>query len=138
MRLNHLNLSVENLNEARDFFRDLLDFQLIDQKGEAIVVMSDGHDFTLVLSNPAAFGGVIPEYPKDFHVGFYVETPEKVDLLCDRLAAANIITDQKPKKIRDGYTLYFTALGGILFEVTCFVFKQRLPTIANMLQTIFL
>ncbi|MBO1005038.1 VOC family protein [Pseudogracilibacillus auburnensis] len=119
MQLNHLNLCVENVHEARDFFRDLFGFQLADQKGDAIVVMNDGHGFTLVLSNPLLFGGVIPEYPKDFHIGFYVETPEEVDQHCDRLEAAGIPMEKKPKKIRGGYTLYFRALGGIMFEITC-------------------
>ncbi|TVX96657.1 VOC family protein [Cohnella terricola] len=121
MRLNHLNLCVENLDEAREFFREFFDFNLVDQKGNAIAVMNDGHGFTLVLSNPVSFGGTVPEYPKDFHVGFYVDSTDEVDRLCDRLAAANLLSDQKPKNMRGGYTLYFNALGGILFEVTCFV-----------------
>ncbi|GIP35663.1 hypothetical protein J2TS4_48730 [Paenibacillus sp. J2TS4] len=37
-----------------------------------------------------------------------------------RLEAAGIPIENKPKKIRDGYTLYFRTLGGIMFEITCF------------------
>jgi catechol 2,3-dioxygenase-like lactoylglutathione lyase family enzyme len=121
MRLNHLNLCVDDLSEARDFFQEFFDFQLLDQKGDAIVVMSDGDGFTLVLSNSRAFGSESPRYPKEFHVGFYVETPVEVDQIYDRLKATNIHMDNGPKKIRDGYTLYFTALGGLLFEVTCLI-----------------
>lgn len=119
MKLNHLNLCVDDLQEARDFFQNLFAFQLLDQKGDAIVVMNDGDGFILVLSSPKAFGGERPTYPKDFHVGFYVETQAEVDQMYDRLTAAHIQMEHKPRKIRDGYTLYFRALDGILFEVTC-------------------
>ncbi|MBM7567520.1 VOC family protein [Paenibacillus sacheonensis] len=121
MKLNHLNLCVEHPNEARDFFRELFGFRLVDQKGDAIVVMNDGHGFTLVLSKLAAAGDAGSSYPKDFHVGFYLDTTAEVDQLCARLAAAAIIAaEQRPARIRDGYTLYFTALGGLLFEITSF------------------
>ncbi|CAG7649102.1 hypothetical protein PAESOLCIP111_05801 [Paenibacillus solanacearum] len=120
MRLNHLNLCVSNIIEARDFFRDIFDFRLVEQKGEAIAVMNDGHGFTLVLSGPRTNGDAVAAYPQDFHVGFYVDTREEVDRFCDRLVAADVAVDHRPREIRGGYTLYFTALGGIMFEVTSF------------------
>ncbi|NEW06391.1 VOC family protein [Paenibacillus sp. SYP-B3998] len=120
MQLNHLNLCVDNLSEATDFFQTFFNFQLIEQKGDAIAVMSDSNHFTLVLSNPRAFGGETPTYPNEFHIGFYVETVAEVDQMFDRLAATKIHMDHGPRKIRNGYTLYFKALGGILFEVSCF------------------
>lgn len=120
MQLNHLNLCVDDLSEARDFFQNFFAFQLIGQKGDAIAAMSDDNGFSLVLSSSKAFGGESPTYPKDFHVGFYVETRGEVDQIYERLAAANIHMDHGPRIIRQGYTLYFTALGGILFEVTSF------------------
>ncbi|WP_010494330.1 VOC family protein [Paenibacillus elgii] len=117
MKLTHLNLCVNDLSEATDFFQHLFGFQLLDQKGDALAVMSDGEGFTLVLSR---FGEETVTYPKDFHIGFYVETMAEVDEFHAKLAAANIPTEHGPRKMRGGYTLYFTALGGVLFEVTSF------------------
>ncbi len=120
MQLNHLNLCVDNLAEARDLFQRCFDFQFIEQKGDAIAVMTDGDGFTLVLSNPRAFGGMTPTiYPEGFHVGFIVENPDLVNQIHRRLAAAAIHLDHEPRKIRDSYTFYFTALNAILFEVSC-------------------
>jgi catechol 2,3-dioxygenase-like lactoylglutathione lyase family enzyme len=119
MKLNHLNLCVYDLSEAIVFFQDLFDFQLLDQKGEAIAVMTDGHGFTLVLSNLRSEQDEAALYPKDFHLGFYVETLAEVDQFYKKLAAAGISSEHEPRILRGGYTLYFTALGGILFEVTC-------------------
>src|SRR5690349_20192709 len=67
MQLNHLNLCVNDLNEARTFFQNYFDFQCLEQRKDAVAVMSDGHGFTLVLSNPRAFGNELPPYPEGFH-----------------------------------------------------------------------
>ncbi|GGD57959.1 VOC family protein [Paenibacillus nasutitermitis] len=121
MKLNHLNLCVKDLNDATGLFQDLFGFELQDRKGDAIAVMKDEEGFTLVLSCSAAFGGENPIYPEGFHVGFYVDTKEEVDRFYDRLVGANLIQpDQGAKNIRGGYSLYFKALDGILFEITSF------------------
>ncbi|MBW7456509.1 VOC family protein [Paenibacillus sepulcri] len=119
MKLNHLNLCVHDITEASDFFQKIFDFHLLERKGDAVAIVSDRESFTLVLSNTRAFGGESSTYPKDFHIGFYVDTAEEVDRFYDRLAAANIGPDHGPRKIRDGYSLYFNAIDGLLFEVTC-------------------
>ncbi|RKN83742.1 VOC family protein [Paenibacillus ginsengarvi] len=119
MKLNHLNLCVLDLSEAIVFFQSLLGFRLIEQKGAVIAVMDDGHGFTLVLSSMQANPNENYRYPKDFHLGFYVDTVTEVNEFHKKLIASGIASDP-PKMMRGGYTLYFTALGGILFEVTCF------------------
>lgn len=120
MKLNHLNLCVADLSEAIRFFQSLFDFQLIEQKGTAIAVMEDGHGFTLVLSSMLSGPVEGYRYPKDFHLGFYVDTTTEVDEFHKKLEAFGTASDHGPKMIRGGYTLYFTALDNILFEVTCF------------------
>jgi catechol 2,3-dioxygenase-like lactoylglutathione lyase family enzyme len=118
MRFNHLNLCVDQLDEARDFFATFLDFQFVEQKGEAIVVMSDGHGFTLVLSHLRTAVSKPQQYPDGFHVGFIVETPQQVDQVYQRLTLAPVELAHEPRNIRNTYTFYFTALNGILFEVS--------------------
>jgi hypothetical protein len=57
------------------------------------------------LSNPQAFGGGVPVYPKDFHVGFFADTPNEVDQMYERLqATSGIELDSKPKNMRGCYT----------------------------------
>jgi len=117
MRLNHLNLCVDNLADAREFFERLFDFQFVEQKGDALAVMTDRQGFTLVLSRLANATPI--SYPKGFHVGFIVETPGHVDDMYKRLAAADVRLDHEPRKARGSYAFYFTALNSILFEVSC-------------------
>ncbi|MFC5407088.1 VOC family protein [Cohnella soli] len=120
MKLNHLNLCVYDLSEAIPFFQNVFDFQLLDQKGEFIAVMTDGHGFTLVLSKLQSDRNEAAPYPKDFHLGFYVDTRAEVDQFYQKIAAAGIATEHEPRVLRSGYTLYFKGLDGILFEVTCY------------------
>lgn len=118
MHLNHLNLPVTNLAEARAFFEDLLDFQFLAQAGEHIVALSDGNGFMLVLANAAHFGdGEPPRYPEPFHVGFNLETRAQVDQMYERVAAAGLPLPHRPRYRAFHYSFYFTALDGILFEI---------------------
>jgi catechol 2,3-dioxygenase-like lactoylglutathione lyase family enzyme len=126
MKLNHLNLCVNDVSEAVEFFQSLFGFELSGQKGDAIAAMTDEGGFSLVLSKLRTDGGDADAvtYPKDFHVGFYVDTTEEVDRFYERLTAASIHVEHSPRKMRGGYTLYFTALDGILFEVTSYAAEK--------------
>jgi catechol 2,3-dioxygenase-like lactoylglutathione lyase family enzyme len=118
VKLNHLNLCVLNLDEARRFFEDLFDFEFVDQKGDAVLVMSDREGFTLVISDPIKFGGDGATYPEGFHVGFLLDTSEQVDATYSRLVEAGIKVAKPPRDMRASYGFYFTALGGVMFEVS--------------------
>ncbi|GER91225.1 glyoxalase [Dictyobacter vulcani] len=119
MQLNHLNLCVDDLAQARAFFQDRFDFQFLEQKGNAIAVMTDRHHFTLVLSQYRDIEKEPPAYPKDFHVGFILETCAQVDQTYSRLEATEIQLTQGPRNMRGSYGFYFKALNNILFEVSC-------------------
>src|SRR5579884_1817917 len=119
MQLNHLNLCVNDLTEACTFFQNCFDFQFLEQKGDAVAIMTDGHGFMLVLSNPRAFKNEMRPYPEGFHVGFILETSDQVDQAYHRLAATEIQLTQEPRKMRGSYGFYFTSLDDILFEVSC-------------------
>ncbi|GHO47879.1 VOC family protein [Ktedonospora formicarum] len=120
MRLNHINLCVNDLTEAREFFQNCFDLKFLDQKGKAIVIMSDGHGFTLVLSNPLAFKDVeeIQPYPGGFHIGFLQDSEAQVDQIYQRLKAAGVQLTQEPRNMRGIYGFYFTALNDLLIEVS--------------------
>jgi catechol 2,3-dioxygenase-like lactoylglutathione lyase family enzyme len=118
MKLNHLNLCVLDLDEARRFFEEHFDFECLDRKGDAVLVMTDRAGFTLVISDPTRFGGGGAAYPAGFHVGFLVDTNEQVDRTYSRLVDAGIEIDKPPRAMRGSYGFYFNALGGVMFEVS--------------------
>ncbi|MEH7347422.1 VOC family protein [Gottfriedia acidiceleris] len=126
MRLNHLNLCVDDLSEARHFFETFFDFQFLEQKGKALVVMSDENGFILVLSDPKAFkGNKDISYPEAFHIGFLVDTSSEVDQAYDRLIAGGIEIDKEPYTMRgNSYGFYFTVFNGLLIEVSCLDYRN--------------
>jgi catechol 2,3-dioxygenase-like lactoylglutathione lyase family enzyme len=120
VQLNHLNLCVNDLDEARRFFEANLGFQTLAQRGEALAILNDGQGFTLTLTDVRRFGGTTPVvYPQGFHVGFLRETKTEVDAAYARLLAAGIATAPTPRMVHGGYGFYFMALGAIQFEIAC-------------------
>lgn len=119
MRLNHINLVVSDLDEARVFFETCFEMRLVTQKAEAVAVLSDEGGFVLVLSSLAAFRQAAQPYPNLFHVGFLQTTRDEVDSAFARIRAAGVALENAPRAIRDGYGFYFHALDGIQFEVSC-------------------
>ncbi|EIT86450.1 hypothetical protein A374_05791 [Fictibacillus macauensis ZFHKF-1] len=114
MLLNHLNLCVDNLEEAERFFIHYFKFKARNDCNDVIKVLQDESGFTLVLSS---LGGEHPTYPFSFHLGFYVTTAQEVDEIHQRLVADGYSTGV-PKIVRGQYSFYFQALDGLLFEVT--------------------
>lgn len=117
MRLNHLSLPVRDLDEAEAFFNDDLDFKTLDRKGDVILTLDDGSDFILVLSTIKGGAGAVVAYPGDLHVGFFVDDREAVERSHARLAAAGHEVGDA-RLMRGRYGFYFTALGGLLFEIS--------------------
>lgn len=76
MKFNHLNLCVDDLTTARELFEYLFDFQCIEQKKDAIAVMTNRHGFTLVLSH---LGEEPVCYPQGFHAGIHLSAPSSLN-----------------------------------------------------------
>lgn len=121
MQLNHINLCVDNLNEARDLFQNYFDFHCLQEIGDFLVLMTDGQGFVLNLTTPhvPGFSDEIQSYPGAFHVGFFQQTKDQVDQMYRRLSTASVQFKHEPKDIvGGGYGFYFTAFNNLLIEVS--------------------
>ena len=119
MNLNHLNLIVPDLDAAQDLFVGTFGFSVMLRRGDALVALTGTDGFTLVLAASRRFGGDgAPQYPEGFHVGFVQETREAVDALHARLADTAVELSHAPRMMHGSYGFYFTALGGLLFEIS--------------------
>jgi catechol 2,3-dioxygenase-like lactoylglutathione lyase family enzyme len=115
MRLNHLNLTVPNVSETRDFFERYFGFRRIMERGpDTLAVLIDESGFVLTLNN---FGKATEvAYPGAFHVGFMQESRERVDEIHERLKADGVDV-QPAREFHGAWTFYFRAPGGFLVEV---------------------
>jgi lactoylglutathione lyase len=115
MRLNHLNLTVPDVERTREFFEKYFGLRCIAQRGSGtLAVMVDDSGFVLTLNNFEKASEV--EYPGAFHVGFMQESREQVDAIHQRLKADGF--DVGPaKEFHGAWTFYFRSPGGFLVEV---------------------
>ncbi len=115
VKLNHLNLAVTDVQEARAF---LIKYFGRDPEGkpgnDAIALLRDENGMVLTLSN--FHRGAEVKYPDTFHVGFIQESPDKVDEINRRLKEDGFEVDA-PAKMHGSWTFYFRAPGGFVVEV---------------------
>lgn len=117
MKLNHINLVVNNVAEAIRLFETYFGFKCIEIKGEKIIaILSDEGDFTLVLTK-AKDGHA--KYPESFHIGFLQSNAEEVNQLYLQLKSAGLIGEKEPRKIRDSFGFYFN-FENIMIEISTY------------------
>ena len=116
LRLNHANLPVADVAPLRDFFVRHFAFTEVASRG-ALAVLRGGDGFVLNLMR-AADGA---EYPRNFHVGFFVDTPDAVRAKHVELRDAGAAPGDVETLARGGFasvTFYCDAPGGVLVEVS--------------------
>jgi catechol 2,3-dioxygenase-like lactoylglutathione lyase family enzyme len=113
--LNHLNLAVSDVQQARQF---LIKYFGLDPQSKAgndsLAFLRDENGMVLTLSNFDR--GAEVKYPGAFHIGFIQESPERVDEIHRRLKEDGFEIDP-PRKLHGSWTFYFTAPGGFVVEV---------------------
>ncbi|KGA97138.1 glyoxalase [Alkalihalobacillus alcalophilus ATCC 27647 = CGMCC 1.3604] len=110
MKLNHLNLTVTNVETAREFLETYFGMTCEGTRGNGFAAMFDEDGFVLTLMK-----GKSVEYPQTFHIGFPQESKEKVDEIYQRLKEDGFEMD--PPIEAHGYTFYVQAPGGFTVEV---------------------
>jgi hypothetical protein len=117
MKLNHVNLVVNDVEAATHLFETYFNFTCTERKGENVIVVLKGKDdFTLVLMAGKDSAAV---YPQAFHIGFMQENENAVIEIYEALKKGNYIEGQEPKKIRDSFGFYFT-FDLLMIEVGCY------------------
>ncbi len=116
MRLNHLNLTVTNVPETRQFLETyfgLRSMQGTEQHKNFALLLDDGG---MLLTLIQAAKGTEVKYPATFHIGFCQESAEKVNEINQRLKDDGFDVDP-PGKAHGSWTFYFRAPGGFTIEV---------------------
>ncbi len=115
MRLNHLNLTVPDVRQTREFFETYFDFRCVVERGaNPSRCWSTKRGSALTLNNFDKATTV--EYPGAFHIGFGQDSRQRVDEMYERIKAAGFEPGE-PKQFHGAWTFYFQAPGGFLVEV---------------------
>jgi catechol 2,3-dioxygenase-like lactoylglutathione lyase family enzyme len=115
MKLNHLNLIVEEVQATSDFLKKY--FGLRNMQGvegsDKFALLLDDDDLVLGL-----FKGEEVNYPGGFHFGFMRETREQVNNINQHLKEDGFNV-KPPRDFHGSYTFYFKTPFGLTLEVLC-------------------
>ena len=116
MKLNHINLTVTNVQESSDFLVKYFGMRSMGgNKGMGFLTdEADGWGFVLTLMK--ATEGTQGKYPGTFHIGFFIESKKSVDELNRRLKEDGFEVPA-PENTGHSYGLYVKAPGGFTVEV---------------------
>jgi lactoylglutathione lyase len=112
LKLNHLNLTVNDVNTTREFLEKYFGLKTMDTRGNSFAVLLDDNGLVLTLMK-----GKEVSYPKTFHIGFIQESEERVNEI-NQLLKANGFDVGPPQRLH-GWTFYVEAPGGFTLEVLC-------------------
>jgi lactoylglutathione lyase len=115
MKLNHLNLTVTDVPEARGFLEKY--FGMKDGGGnDTIAFLTDDNGMVVTLTSMKVGREVEVRYPATFHIGFIQEGKDRVDEINERLKGDGFDVPP-PSKQHGSWTFYFLAPGGFTIEV---------------------
>jgi catechol 2,3-dioxygenase-like lactoylglutathione lyase family enzyme len=115
MKLNHLDLQVEDVAATAAFFERYFGLQTrSNPNSPALLILTDSVGFVLVLQRCRP----LPRYPDGFHLGFLLDDAESVRALHARAVAdgtqvSDVIVNGR------GTIIYLTAPEGYYVEVSC-------------------
>jgi lactoylglutathione lyase len=116
MKLNHLNLTVSDVQAARSFLETY--FGLRGMEGfpgdDNFTILFDDAGFVLTLMKLNENSEV--KYPGSFHIGFIQESDEQVNAINQRLKDDGYRVPT-PKHFHGSWTFYLQAPGGFTVEV---------------------
>ncbi|MGZ9167142.1 MAG: VOC family protein [Anaerolineales bacterium] len=116
MKLNHLNLTVTDVQEASDFLIQYFGMRSMGgNKGMGF--LTDEEDvWGFVLTLMKAGKENQSKYPSNFHIGFFIESESTVDQLNRRLKEDGFDVPA-PENTVHSYGFYVKAPGGFTVEV---------------------
>ena len=116
MKLNHLNLTVTDVNAAHQFLTTYFGLQSMTGGNAAMRGLIDDNGSTIVLMQSEDQAEV--HYPRSFHIGFTQPSEAVVNALNQRLRDDGFDVPA-PRRLHGSWAFYFQVPGGCMIEVSC-------------------
>ena len=107
MKINHMNLVVTDVAEAVRLFENYLGLTCIENRRNAVAVLTDENDFVLIFWSSKLNKTGEVNYPENFHIGFYQPDKASVLKIYDELQRAPVKFESAPGKLRNTFGFYF-------------------------------
>ena len=115
MKLNHLNLTVTDVPESRQFLEKYFGLRAMGGNNN-ISLLSDDNGMVLTLTSMKVGRETEVKYPATFHIGFAQASAEQVNEINQRLKDDGFDVPA-PSRQHGSWTFYFLAPGGFTIEV---------------------
>ena len=116
MKLNHINLTVTDVQETSDFLVSYFGMRKMGGNQGMGFLTDEEEGWGFVLTLMKASEGTQGKYPGTFHIGFFIESEATVDELYRRLKEAGFDVPA-PENTGHSYGFYVQAPGGFTVEV---------------------
>ena len=112
--INHIGISVSNLEEGINFYKDFFDFEVVEKlsnSGQAFMKMGD------IIIGLYEVDGYKADTESETRVSFYVDEEDFEDAL-DEIENTELEIVYGPENIRNGQTVVFLDLDGNKIELS--------------------
>lgn len=116
MKLNHINLTVTDVQAASDFLVKYFGMRNMGGNEGMGFLTDDDHEWGFVLTLMKANDKTQGKYPGTFHIGFFIDSEETVNEINRRLKEDGFEVPP-PERNNHAYGFYVKAPGGFTIEL---------------------
>jgi len=115
--INHITIRVNKIERAEEFYGEVLGFELVRKMGQSMAVYKVGDEDTVVLVEAeTSYDPSSRDYRVD-HVGFFVDSPERVDELAAYFKEQEVSVLRGPANRKRGRFVFISDPDGNMIEI---------------------
>jgi len=114
--LNHITIRVNRIDASKEFYGDILGFEVVKTMGQSMAVYDiGGGDTMVIVEAETSYDPTSRDFRVD-HFGFYVESPEKIDELAKYFRQKEVTIMSGPANRKKGRFLFIADPDGNMIE----------------------
>lgn len=114
--LNHITIRVNRIDASKEFYGEILGFELVKTMGQSMAVYDLGNGDTLVIVEAeTSYDPTSRDFRVD-HFGFYLENKEQVDELAEYFRRLEVTIISGPANRKKGRFLFVADPDGNMIE----------------------
>lgn len=114
--INHITIRVNDIEQAEEFYGDILGFELLRKMGQSMAVYQVGDEDTLVLVEAeTSYDPSSRDYRVD-HFGFYLDSEDKVDEMAEYFREKEVSILSGPANRKRGRFVFISDPDGNMLE----------------------
>jgi catechol 2,3-dioxygenase-like lactoylglutathione lyase family enzyme len=120
--LNHITIRVNRIDASKEFYGDILGFEVIRTMGQSMAVYDiGGGDTMVIVEAETSYDPTSRDFRVD-HFGFYVDSPDKIDELAKYFREKEVTIMSGPANRKKGRFLFIADPDGNMIE---FMFEEE-------------